>query len=59
MCNTCSYTTILANSLNSYIEGVVRGYRNALLTSQNYSNLTQCETIDGKLRCDGALVGTI
>jgi V-type H+-transporting ATPase subunit d len=31
----------------SYIEGIVRGYRNALLTSQNYSNLTQCETIDG------------
>jgi V-type H+-transporting ATPase subunit d len=31
----------------SYIEGVVRGYRNALLTSQNYSNLTQCENIDG------------
>ncbi|KAI1546345.1 NtpC Archaeal vacuolar-type H+-ATPase subunit C [Pyrenophora tritici-repentis] len=30
-----------------YIEGIVRGYRNALLTSQNYSNLTQCETIDG------------
>lgn len=30
----------------SYIEGIVRGYRNALLTSQNYSNLTQCETID-------------
>lgn len=25
----------------------MRGYRNALLTSQNYSNLTQCETIDG------------
>ena len=33
----------------SYIEGIVRGYRNALLTSQNYSNLTQCETIDGRL----------
>jgi V-type H+-transporting ATPase subunit d len=32
---------------DSYIEGIVRGYRNALLTSQNYSNLTQCETIDG------------
>jgi V-type H+-transporting ATPase subunit d len=31
----------------SYIEGIVRGYRNALLTGQNYSNLTQCETIDG------------
>lgn len=25
----------------------MRGYRNQLLTSQNYSNLTQCETIDG------------
>lgn len=32
---------------SSYIEGIVRGYRNALLTNQNYSNLTQCETIDG------------
>jgi vacuolar-type H+-ATPase subunit C/Vma6 len=36
--------------LASYIEGIVRGYRNALLTSQNYSNLTQCETIDGTTR---------
>ena len=35
--------------LHSYIEGIVRGYRNALLTSQNYNNLTQCETIDGTL----------
>jgi vacuolar-type H+-ATPase subunit C/Vma6 len=33
----------------SYIEGIVRGYRNALLTSVNYSNLTQCENIDGRL----------
>ena len=32
---------------DSYIEGIVRGYRNALLTSTNYTNLTQCETIDG------------
>jgi hypothetical protein len=32
----------------SYIEGIVRGYRNALLTSVNYSNLTQCENIDGR-----------
>ncbi|RPB01061.1 ATP synthase subunit [Choiromyces venosus 120613-1] len=31
---------------NGYIEGVVRGYRNGLLTSQNYANLTQCETLD-------------
>ncbi|CAG8202362.1 unnamed protein product [Penicillium nalgiovense] len=27
-------------------EGIVRGYRNSLLSGQNYSNLTQCETID-------------
>jgi V-type H+-transporting ATPase subunit d len=33
----------------SYIEGIVRGYRNSLLTGQNYSNLTQCETIDGRM----------
>lgn len=31
----------------SYVEGIVRGYRNSLLTGQNYSNLTQCESIDG------------
>ncbi|KAI9811737.1 MAG: H(+)-transporting V0 sector ATPase subunit d [Pycnora praestabilis] len=34
------------NVNNGYIEGVVRGYRNSLLTQQNYGNLTQCETID-------------
>jgi V-type H+-transporting ATPase subunit d len=31
---------------NGYLEGIVRGYRNALLTSNNYNNLTQCETLD-------------
>jgi len=34
------------NVKNGYIEGIVRGYRNTLLTSQNYNNLTQCENID-------------
>ncbi|KAK2046597.1 ATP synthase subunit [Colletotrichum somersetense] len=34
------------NVNSGYIEGIVRGYRNGLLTSSNYSNLTQCETID-------------
>ena len=33
---------------NRYIEGAVRSYRNGLLTSQNYMNVTQCETLDGK-----------
>ena len=35
------------NVTTGYIEGVVRGYRNTLLTGQQYSNLAQCETIDG------------
>ncbi|KAL8635385.1 MAG: hypothetical protein Q9228_007117 [Teloschistes exilis] len=34
------------NVNGGFLEGIVRGYRNSLLTSQNYSNLTQCETID-------------
>ncbi|CRK14837.1 hypothetical protein BN1723_010492 [Verticillium longisporum] len=37
---------LLFNVNNGYIEGIVRGYRNGLLTGSNYSNLTQCETID-------------
>ena len=32
----------------SYVEGIVRGYRNGLLTGANYTNMTQCETIDGQ-----------
>ena len=38
---------IISDVSRSYIEGIVRGYRNSLLTSQNYNNMTQCETIDG------------
>ncbi|KAI9808338.1 MAG: H(+)-transporting V0 sector ATPase subunit d [Phylliscum demangeonii] len=34
------------NVQNGYIEGVVRGYRNSLLSGQNYGTLIQCETID-------------
>ncbi|OQD75996.1 hypothetical protein PENDEC_c005G00368 [Penicillium decumbens] len=34
------------NVNGGYVEGIVRGYRNSLLTGQNYSNLTQCETVD-------------
>ncbi|KAF2864316.1 vacuolar ATP synthase subunit D1 [Piedraia hortae CBS 480.64] len=34
------------NAENGYVEGIVRGYCNALLTGQNYNNLVQCETID-------------
>ncbi|KAJ4680823.1 H(+)-transporting V0 sector ATPase subunit d [Exophiala dermatitidis] len=37
---------LLFNVNGGYLEGIVRGYRNSLLTSTNYSNLTQCESID-------------
>lgn len=37
------------NVTTGYIEGIVRGYRNTLLTGSQYNNLTQCETIDGQL----------
>ncbi|CCH45941.1 V-type proton ATPase subunit D [Wickerhamomyces ciferrii] len=31
---------------SGYIEGVVRGYRNGLLTDNQYINLTQCDTLE-------------
>ncbi|KAF8456710.1 vacuolar ATP synthase subunit D [Terfezia claveryi] len=34
------------NATDGYIEGIVRGYKNNLLTNANYSNLTQCETLE-------------
>ena len=43
------------NISNGYVEGIVRGYRNTLLTGQNYGNLTQCETIDGTSLCGRVL----
>jgi V-type H+-transporting ATPase subunit d len=30
-----------------FLEGVVRGYKGALLTQANYHNLTQCENLEG------------
>ncbi|KAK9319932.1 V0 complex, c/d subunit of ATPase [Lipomyces orientalis] len=37
---------VFFNGNNGYIEGIVRGYRSALLTSAIYSNLTQCDTLE-------------
>lgn len=31
---------------NGFLEGLVRGYRNGLLTNNQYINLTQCENLD-------------
>ena len=31
-----------------FLEGIVRGYKAGLLTSNHYANLQQCETLEGK-----------
>lgn len=43
---TPSMEGVFFNIDNGYIEGVVRGYRNGLLTGNQYINLTQCDTLE-------------
>ncbi|RKP26010.1 V0 complex, c/d subunit of ATPase [Syncephalis pseudoplumigaleata] len=38
--------TLMFNVDDGYLEGIVRGYRSGLLSSTNYVNLTQCESLD-------------
>lgn len=49
----------LFNVGDGYSEAIVRGYKMGLITSNQYSNLTQCETLEGKYfycKCDFYLV---
>jgi len=39
---------LLFNSHSGYLEGVIRGFKAGLLSHAQYSNLTQCETLDGQ-----------
>jgi V-type H+-transporting ATPase subunit d len=39
---------ILFNVDHGYLEGLVRGFKSGILRAQDYSNLVQCETLDGK-----------
>lgn len=34
------------NAENGYLDGILRGYRSALITRQQYHNFTQCENLD-------------
>ncbi|KAI0061677.1 ATPase, V0 complex, subunit D [Artomyces pyxidatus] len=34
------------NADTGFLEGIVRGYRSGILTTSQYSNLTQCETLE-------------
>jgi len=33
---------------NGFVESVVQGYRDGLLTVYDYNNLTQCDSLEGK-----------
>jgi len=47
------------NIKDGYLEAIVRGYRSGLLTSADYNNLCQCETLDDiKLHLGGTDYGT-
>jgi hypothetical protein len=37
---------LLFNAKDGYNEGIVRGLKSGLLSTQDYANLTQCETLD-------------
>ena len=41
---------LMGNINDGYLEGLLRGYRSGILTSTDYANLCQCETIDGAAR---------
>ena len=36
------------NAGDGYAEAIVRGYKMGLLTTSQYSSLSQCENLDGK-----------
>jgi V-type H+-transporting ATPase subunit d len=42
------FTDILFNVDNGYLEGLVRGFKSGILKQQDYSNLVQCETLEGE-----------
>ena len=37
---------LFANIDDGYLEGLLRGFRGGVLTSADYANLCQCESID-------------
>ena len=38
---------LFSNIDDGYLEGLLRGLRGGILTSTDYANLCQCESIDG------------
>ena len=48
---------LFANVDDGYLEGMLRGYRGGILTSSDYANLCQCESIDGETACRPVCTG--
>lgn len=42
------YSEFYFNVDHGYLEGLVRGFKAGILTSADYVNLAQCETLEGK-----------
>ena len=38
------------NINDGYLEAIVRGFRSGILTTNDYHNLTQCDTLEGKAK---------
>jgi hypothetical protein len=49
----CAYIGKMSLSFNAddgFLNGIVRGFRANLIKSNEYVNLTQCETLEGNLK---------
>jgi hypothetical protein len=40
----------LFNIDSGYLEGLCRGFKSGILTQNDYLNLVQCETLEGKVK---------
>lgn len=47
---TPTMEALFFNSHSGYLEGIIRGFKAGLISQTQYSNLTQCETLDGQSR---------
>ena len=49
-------STLTYNMVDGFLEAVCRGQKIGLLTSADYANLTQCETVDGSYSVLGGVI---
>lgn len=44
------------NSDSGYLEGLVRGFKNAILKQHDYSAIVECDTLEGSNRKDPFII---